>query len=101
MAVGRVVRSGVVGVSVYCTLPELVDVLAAGPLPVPAERIDALRDRLDAKDAGGVAAIAPDYLPLIEASGPFGPALDRLRGFDGALSSRLEDRKSTRLNSSH
>src|SRR3546814_3539437 len=85
IAVEALAAAGVVGVSIDFTLPDLVDVLAAGPLPVPAERIDALRDRLDAKDAGGVAAIAPDYLPLIEAAGPFGPALDRLRGFDGAL----------------
>ncbi|RIA43836.1 ATP phosphoribosyltransferase regulatory subunit [Hephaestia caeni] len=90
IAVEALAAAGVTGVSIDFTLPDLVDVLAAGPLPVPAERIDALRDRLDAKDAGGVAEIAPDYLPLIEAAGPFGPALTRLRGFDGALASRLD-----------
>jgi len=50
------------------------------------------RDRLDAKDAGGVADIAPAYLPLIEAAGPFETAHDRLCAFDvgGALRSRLD-----------
>jgi len=72
-------------------LPDLVDTLAAGARPVAAERIDALRDRLDAKDAGAVAEIAPEYLPLIEAAGPFATALERLRSFDtgDVLASRI------------
>jgi ATP phosphoribosyltransferase regulatory subunit len=39
-----------------------------------------------------VAAIAPAYLPLLEAAGPFAPALARLRAFDttGVLASRLD-----------
>lgn len=90
IAVEALAAAGITGVSIDFTLPDLVDVLAAGALPVAADRIDALRDRLDAKDAGGVAAIAPDYLPLIEAAGPFPAALDMLRGFDGALASRLD-----------
>jgi len=90
VAVEALAAAGIAGVSIDFTLPDLVDVLAAGPLPVPAEHIDALRDRLDAKDAGGVAEIAPAYLPLIEAAGPFYAALERLRGFDGALASRLD-----------
>ena len=54
--------------------------------------IGELSDRLDAKDAGGVAEIAPAYLPLIEAAGPFEPAHERLCAFDvgGALTSRLD-----------
>ncbi|TPG42405.1 ATP phosphoribosyltransferase regulatory subunit [Sphingomonas koreensis] len=90
VAVEALKTAGIEGVSIDFTLPDLVDVLAAGPLPVAVERIDALRDRLDAKDAGGVAEIAPDYLPLIEAAGPFDAAVARLRGFDGALASRLD-----------
>lgn len=80
------------GISVDFTLPDLVDTLAAGPLPVSVDRLAALRDRLDAKDAGAVAAIAPEYLPLIDAAGPFGAAMDRLRAFDldGVLASRLD-----------
>ncbi len=92
LAVEALEAAGVTGVSIDFTLPDLVDVLAAGPLPVPPERIDMLKDRLDAKDAGGVAEIAAAYLPLIEAAGPFDTALERLRAFDlgGALASRLD-----------
>lgn len=92
VAVEALAAAGATGLSVDFTLPDLVDTLAAGPLPVAPELIGPLRDRLDAKDAGGVAAIAPAYLPLIEAAGPFAPALARLRSFDadGALTSRLD-----------
>ena len=84
--------AGVGAMSVDFTLPDLVDALAAGPLPVAPDRHESLRDRLDAKDAGAVAEIAPGYLPLIEAAGPFAPALVRLRAFDtsGALATRLD-----------
>ena len=87
-----VAAAGVGAVSIDFTLPDLVDALAAGPLPVAAEVLPALRDRLDAKDAGGVAAIAPAYLPLVEAAGPFDAALARLRALDegGALATRLD-----------
>jgi ATP phosphoribosyltransferase regulatory subunit len=92
VAVEALAAAGASGVSIDFTLPDLVDTLAAGPLPVPPERVEALRDRLDAKDAGAVAELAPAYLPLIEAAGPFEAALARLRGFDasGALTSRLD-----------
>ena len=92
VAVEGLAAAGASGLSVDFTLPDLVDTLAAGSLPIAADRITVLRDRLDAKDAGAVAEIAPDYLPLIEAAGPFAAALDRLRAFDrdGALGSRLD-----------
>ncbi|MGY4399111.1 ATP phosphoribosyltransferase regulatory subunit [Sphingomonas sp. UYAg733] len=92
VVVEALAAAGVAGVSIDFTLPDLVDILAAGPFPVDAARIDALRDRLDAKDAGGVAAIVPAYLPLIEAAGPFEAAHDRLCAFDagGTLTSRLD-----------
>lgn len=82
--------AGAAGLSIDFTLPDLVDTLAAGPLPVG--NVAALKDRLDAKDAGGVAAIAPAFLPLIEAAGPFAPALARLRSIDntGVLATRLD-----------
>jgi ATP phosphoribosyltransferase regulatory subunit len=77
--------------SIDFTLPDLVAVLAAGPLPVAPDRVAALSDRLDAKDAGAVAQLAPAYLPLIEAAGPFEAAMARLRAFDpGALAGRLD-----------
>lgn len=92
VAVAALAAAGVGDVSIDFTLPDLIDILAAGPFPVPAGRIAELRDRLDAKDAGAVAAIAPAYLPLIEAAGPFASAHDRLCAFDagGALTSRLD-----------
>ncbi|SEM95983.1 ATP phosphoribosyltransferase regulatory subunit [Sphingomonas gellani] len=92
IAVEALSAAGAGGVSIDFTLPDLVEVLAGGPLPVAADRVAMLRDRLDAKDAGAVAAIAPDYLPLIEAAGPFATAMQRLRALDvaGALASRLD-----------
>lgn len=90
VAVEALTAAGATGISVDFTLPDLIDTLAAGPLPV--EDVERLRDRLDAKDAGAVAEIAPAYLPLIEAAGPFGSAISRLRAFDksNVLSSRLD-----------
>jgi len=92
VAVEALAAAGVGDVSIDFTLPDLVDTLAHGPLAVAPDRIDALKERLDAKDAGGVAAIDARYLPLIEAAGPFEAAHDRLCRFDvgGALTSRLD-----------
>ena len=91
-AIDAVSAAGIEGASIDFTLPDLVDTLAAGPLALAPDTLDALRERLDAKDAGGVAAIAPAYLPLIAAAGPFDAALARLRAFDadGVLASRLD-----------
>lgn len=86
--------AGVEGLAIDFTLPDLVDTLAGESFD-PAT-LQALRERLDAKDAGGVAAIDAAYLPLIEAAGPFDAALARLRTIDaglertGALASRLD-----------
>lgn len=90
IAVAALAAAGVTGVSVDFTLPDLIDALAAGSLSTG--RVEELRALLDAKDAGGVAALAPAYLPLIEAAGPFDRALARLHQFDsdGALTSRLD-----------
>ena len=92
VAVEALAAAGATGVSVDFTLPDLVDTLAAGPLPVASDTVPALRDRLDAKDAAGVAALAPAYLPLVEAAGPFDRAMARLRALDtgGVLASRLD-----------
>ncbi len=92
VAVDMIAAADVTGASIDFTLPDLVPTLAAGPLPVADDLVATLRDRLDAKDAGAVAALAPAYLPLIEAAGPFDQAMDRLRAFDttGALASRLD-----------
>lgn len=86
VAIEALQAAGVAGLSVDFTLPDLVDTLA-GDSP----HLEALRERLDAKDAGGVAAIDAGYLPLIEAAGPFDAAMARLRAIDsGGLSSRLD-----------
>lgn len=92
VAVSALTAAGASGLSIDFTLPDLVDTLAAGPLPVPLERIDLLQERLDAKDAAAVAELAPAYLPLIEAAGPFAGAMARLRAFDTGqvLASRLD-----------
>lgn len=92
VAVEALAATGAGAVSVDFTLPDLVDRLAAGPLPVRPERIAALRERLDAKDAASVAQLAPAYLPLVEAAGPFARAMERLRALDttGVLASRLD-----------
>lgn len=85
--------AGVKGITIDLTLPDLVETLAAGPLPLPANRIDAVRDRLDAKDAGALTALGADaYLPLIEAAGPVDTARRRLKQLPCAdvLASRLE-----------
>ena len=90
VALDALAAAGVREVSIDLTLPDLVDTLAAGPLPLAEpERVRAL---LDAKDAGGLAAAgASAYLPLLSAAGPLETALARLRAIDRtqALDSRL------------
>ncbi len=84
--------AGATGLSVDFTLPDLVDLLAAGPLPLHGDRIAAVRRELDAKDAGGlVGAGGEAYLPLLEAIGPFDAAIERLAVFDsaGVLAERI------------
>jgi len=90
VAIESLQSAGVEGLAIDFTLPDLVDTLAGGTLP--QEKLTALRERLDAKDAGGVAAIDPKYLPLIEAAGPFEGAMAKLRATDAgtALASRID-----------
>jgi ATP phosphoribosyltransferase regulatory subunit len=93
VAVEALEVAGVTGITIDLTLPDLVETLAAGAMPLPAEKIDAVRDMLDAKDAGGLAGLGADaYLPFIEAAGPVAPALARLRAIAGAkaLDRRIE-----------
>jgi len=89
VAIEALQAAGVTGIAIDFTLPDLTDTLAAD---LDSATLEALRDRLDAKDAGGVAAIDSRWLPLIEAAGPFDAAMARLRAIDAgnALASRLD-----------
>ncbi len=97
IAIEALQRAGVTGITVDFTLPDLVGSLAEGALPVGMDGRAALRQALDAKDAGAVAAMGPEaaaYLPLIAVAGPFHAAMDRLEAFDasvagGAIASRI------------
>jgi len=81
LAIEALEVAGVEGIAVDLTLPDLVDTLSAGPMPVA--EIDKVRAMLDAKDAGGLAALGAEaYLPFISAAGPVAPALERLRALD-------------------
>ena len=93
VAIEALQSAGARGISVDFTLPDLVDTLAVKALPLDAEKIEAVRRELDAKDAGGlVAAGGADYLPLLSAIGPFDAAIEKLAAIDagGALSSRIK-----------
>ena len=86
VAIESLRQAGATGLSVDFTLPDLVDTLAAGPLPLPPGQIDAVRRELDAKDAGAlVAAGGEAYLPLLYATGPFESAIARLEAFDAGF----------------
>lgn len=92
LAVEALSAAGVTGISVDFTLPDLVDTLAANALPLAPERIDAVRHRLDMKDAGGLSELGGEaYLPLLYAAGPMDEALTKLAAIDagGALASRI------------
>jgi ATP phosphoribosyltransferase regulatory subunit len=89
VAIEALRAAGVEAIGIDFTLPDLADTIAEGLEPAA---LAALRDRLDAKDAAGVAALDARYLPLIEAAGPFDAAMERLRAIDAgkALASRLD-----------
>ena len=91
-AIEALEAAGAKGISVDFTLPDLVDVLAADALPLPAEAIERVRSELDTKDAGGlVDAGGGAYVPLLYATGEFANALSRLEAFDttGVLAGRI------------
>lgn len=93
LAIAALEAAGASGISVDFTLPDLVETLADGPLPLDDAARMAVRRELDTKDAGGlVEAGGEAYLPLIHAAGPFDDAVERLAAFDttGTLASRIE-----------
>ncbi len=92
LAVEALEAAGVSGISVDFTLPDLVDTLAQGALPLAADRIDIVRRQLDMKDAGGLREAGGEaYLPLVYAAGPLREAAARLAGSAAgpALETRL------------
>lgn len=92
VAVEALKAAGVKQINVDFTLPDLVDTLAKSAFPLDPGHIDAVRRELDAKDAGGIAALGADvYLPLLYAAGPIEEALEKLAAIDagGALASRI------------
>ncbi len=97
VAIEALQRAGVKGITIDFTLPDLVPMLAAGPMPLAPGDVESVRARLDAKDAGSLAALGPSAAPyqaLIEATGPFHPAMTRLEALDagagkGALETRI------------
>lgn len=93
VAIAALEAAGIGDIIVDFTLPDLVETMAAGAMPLPEGGIDAVRAELDMKDAGGLAAIgAEDYLPLLAATGPFDQAIAKLRELNrqGCLTSRIE-----------
>lgn len=95
IAIEALQAAGVTGITIDFTLPDLVDMLAAGPLPLGGAQVEAVRAELDAKDAGALAAHGPAaaaYLPLIEATGPFHAAMERLEAFSASVGGAIDSR---------
>jgi ATP phosphoribosyltransferase regulatory subunit len=95
VAIEALQAAGVTGLTIDFTLPDLIDTLAAGSLPLDPQEIEAVRHELDAKDAGALAAISPAaaaYLPLIEATGPFHAAMERLETLNAQLGGAIDSR---------
>ena len=83
LAIASLEAAGLSDISVDFTLPDLVDVLADGALPLAADQRDAVRRELDTKDAGGLAAAGGQaYLPLLYATGPFAEAAAKLKALE-------------------
>jgi ATP phosphoribosyltransferase regulatory subunit len=86
LAIEALRAGGATGITVDLTLPDLVETLAAGALPLPFDTLDAVRGELDMKDAGALKALgASAYLPLLSATGPFEAAIEKLAAIDAAL----------------
>ena len=58
IAVEALEVAGVTGITIDLTLPDLVETLAAGAMPLPADKIDAVRDMI----SGLVSVCTPTYL---------------------------------------
>jgi ATP phosphoribosyltransferase regulatory subunit len=100
-AIEALSAAGATGLSVDFTLPDLVRsivfMLAEGDISKreATTQAEALERALDDKDAGEVAKLGWDFMPLIDAVGPIAKALPKLRTF--IASYRLEERLGHRL----
>lgn len=91
IAIEALAATGVKSITLDLTLPDLVDMLAAGPLSLDDGQLEAVKAALDAKDAGALSAAGgAAYLPLINAAGPIEAAIAQLRGL--GLGDALEKR---------
>lgn len=93
IALEALARAGAADVSIDFTLPDLLSHLPLGRGLAPeSEQFRLIQAALDAKDAGAlVASGGGALLHLLDAVGPFAPAIARLEAFDrdGALASRI------------
>ena len=92
VAIAALEAAGATGISVDFTLPDLVETLADGPMPLDDAAREKVRRELDTKDAGGlVDAGGEAYLPLIHATGDFADAAAKLEALDtsGVLDTRI------------
>ncbi len=93
IAIEALRSAGVKSITLDLTLPDLVDLLAAGPLPVRPDSLEPIKAALDAKDAGSLASAGGQaFMPLISAAGPIETAVAALRGLGlgDVLETRLE-----------
>ena len=91
VAVEALAATGLTGISVDITMPDIVGTLA--DTVMEPERIERLQALLDMKDAGAMAAEGfAHWLSLTAATGPLETALPQLRAFDhaGLLASRID-----------
>jgi ATP phosphoribosyltransferase regulatory subunit len=80
VAIDTLTAAGVTELTIDLTLPDLIAMLAAGPLPVAD--VSAVARALDAKDAGALDRLgAAAYAPLIDLAGPVAVALPKLMAF--------------------
>lgn len=92
IAIEALKATGVKSITLDLTLPDLVDILAAGPLPMESGKLEPVKMALDAKDVGSLSlAGGSAFLPLVNAAGPIGSAIAALRAMNlgDALESRL------------
>ncbi len=80
IAIEALQACGVKSITLDLTLPDLVYILSAGPLPMDSAKLEPVKAALDAKDVGSlVLAGGAAFLPLVTAAGPVGSAISALR----------------------